>query len=41
MLDSIYHVYHMTLKKYLKLNFGVKKSRFSSLLRNIIMDVIT
>ena len=34
MLDSIYH---MILK--IKF-FGVKKSRFSPLLRNIIMDVI-
>ena len=36
MLDSIYH---MPLK-YLKIAFGVKSSRFSTLLHNVIMDVM-
>ena len=37
MLDSIYH---MTLKIHKNCMFGVKMSRFSLNLRNVIMDVI-
>ena len=37
MLDSIYH---MTLKLIKNHIFGVKRSRFCHLLRNVIMDVI-
>ena len=38
MLDSIYH---MRLKMLKNCIFGVKASRFSLVLRNVIMDVIT
>ena len=38
MLDSIYH---MTLKILKNCIFGVKTSRFSLILCNVIMDVIT
>ena len=38
MLDSIYH---MSLKLLKHCIFGVKTSRFSLILRNVIMDVIT
>ena len=38
MLDSIYHMKLKILKSCI---FGVKTSRFSLILRNIIMDVIT
>ena len=38
MLDSIYH---MTLKILKNCIFGVKPSRFSLILRNVIMGVIT
>ena len=38
MLDSIYH---MTLKLTKNHILGVKTSRFSHLLRNVIMDFIT
>ena len=38
MLDSIYH---MALKILKKCIFGVKMSRVSLILRNVIMDVIT
>ena len=38
MLDSIYH---MTLKLLKNCIFGVKMSRFSLILRKVIMDVIT
>ena len=38
MLDSIYH---MTLKLIKYHFFGVKRSRFCHLLRNVIMDIIT
>ena len=38
MLDSIYH---MTLKILKNFIFGVKTSRFSLILHNVIMDIIT
>ena len=38
MLDFIYH---MTLKIHKNCIFGVKTSRFSLILRNVIMEVIT
>ena len=38
MLDSIYHMSFKLLKHCI---FGVKTSRFSLILRNVIMDVIT
>ena len=38
MLDSIYHITLELIKNHI---FGVKKSRFCHLLRNVIMDGIT
>ena len=37
MLDSIYHMTLRILKNFI---FGVKESRFSHILRNVIMDII-